>query len=260
MGVLFEQFSSDPIKGKDVTIERKYGEEFFISERDEIYCYAGMLLKDDQNAIDSLYTRPYYMNGKHSTDEGVTDKILGFHRIVDGRIVLDNYVDNRWSADMMYKQLNAVIRYPSAETYYGVLVNHEEDKDLTSVVFGLTYDELSQLTECYAKALGAYSAYRQYPRVTRSVRSANRCDITNAWIPAKFPYITFAESDCDFSHISLWGFYRYIQLLMNRSIQSPFGQLLVKLGADPALLEKVLKIGCNVYGVKMITWDMLINY
>ena len=257
MGELFNQIPSDAIKGEDITIGERYGGEFYISEYDEIIHYSGVLMKEDNRDIKSQNMWPYYMNGKHSFDKSISDRIINFIRIVDGQIVLEDYVDARWYSDKMFKKIEAVVRYPSADTYYCVLVNRREDEALTRAVFGLTYRELSQLTECYAKALGTYNIFQQYPRVTRSVRSANLCDITNAWIPEKFPYITFAESSFDFSHVSLWGFYRHVQLLMMDSVQSPVGQLLINAGAEPELLEKVMNIGRNAFRKTMINWDMM---
>lgn len=256
MGELFNQTPTKAIKGEDITIGEKYGGEIFVSEYDELFCYSGVLKIADDRSIDILNKWPINMIGKHSSDILNAKGIINFIRIVDGRIVLDDFVDAQWCSDKLFKKIKATVSYPSVESYYSVIVNNDEDEVLTRAVFGLTYSELSRLTECYAKALGVFNGYQQYPRVTRSIQSANRCDITGAWIPKNYPYITFAESDRDLSHISLWGFYRHIQLLMRNSAKSLFGQLLIKFGAEPELLEKVINIGRKVLGKTIITWDM----
>lgn len=42
-----------------------------------------------------------------------------------------------------------------------------------------------------------------------------RYHITGIWIPPKFPYIAFNDSGYDFSHVSLFGFYRHIGALLS---------------------------------------------
>ena len=222
-------FIDNPIYDKTNNIYSLSLAKEYLCEEDTLLCYVGVLMKNNSRATDSLNIWPYYMRGKHSYDKLISNKIIDFIRLIEGCIVLDDYVDGQWRSEEKYKKIEAFIRYPSSESYYGVFVDRVEDEELTRIVFGLTYRELSRLTECYAKAWGIYNEYQHYPRVTRSIRSANLCDITGAWIPEKFPYITFAESGFAFSHVSLWGFYRYVQLMMNNDVHSPFGQLLIKM-------------------------------
>ena len=252
MGALFDSMPGDSIKGREFVICGQGNESVFISETDEVFCFAGIMLREDRLFPEHLNTWPYYMNGKHSTDATVKKQIMGFKRITDGRISLDRYVDE-WLENTHYKQINAHVRLPSADTYYAVYMEHEENEALTRAVFGLTYYELSQLLECYARTVGEYTDYFQYPRLTRSVRAVNFCDITEAWIPVKFPYVTFAESGYEFSHVSLWGFYRHVQLLTKNSMKSIFAQVLLNAGLDQKVLGRLFEIGRQDFLSKTIT-------
>ncbi len=128
-------------------------------------------------------------------------------------------------SERKYKQLSSyIVRMPVANTCYFAIEKRietnnswyfEENEELSRSCFGLTYRELEYLVRVYAETFGKYNSYVQYPRITRSMNKDNFCDITGIWIPPKFPYITFASSEYSFSHVSLYGFYRHIGLLLS---------------------------------------------
>lgn len=72
-----------------------------------------------------------------------------------------------------------------------------------------------QVVKIYAHRLGIFNDYIQYPRITRSMKNDNFCDITGLWIPPKFPYITFNGSGDTYSHVSLYGFYRHVDIMIS---------------------------------------------
>lgn len=144
------------------------------------------------------------------------------------------------------KKVNIGIRFPAVDTYYGVMYDGQEDEILTRAVFGLTYQEIQIVLEAYAKILGTYNIYIQYPRLTRS-RGVNYCELTDVLIPEQFPYITFDESEYDFSHVSLRGFYRHLQLLTKRRLNSLVSKMLLQEGVEEELLKRVLDIGFRSY-------------
>lgn len=254
MSNLFEQYLGSGQLGKDITIG-DYFPEIFISDSGEVFCYTGIYLEEEPHQCRDLLMLPHSLCGKHSTDKTLVKKPKAFFRLADGCILLDDYVDARFGGHA-YKRIAAGIRFPTADAYYGVWIEHKEDAALTRAVFGLTYAELSMLLEGYAKTLGTFHDFAQYPRLTRSIRSNNRCDLTGLWIPERFPYITFQESPYMFSHISLWGFYRHLQLLTACKMTSAFSCTLLEAEVDPAVLQKLFVIGrsCN-YQVKA-SWDM----
>ena len=78
MGVLFDSYDVEPIIGKDITIG-KYFPEVFISESDEVFCYVGACVNDSKHSEQSLFVHPYYIEGKHSTDKHISEKIIAFY-------------------------------------------------------------------------------------------------------------------------------------------------------------------------------------
>ena len=256
MGELFDRYPGEVLRGKDITIGRE-DSSFFISERDEVFCYAGICLNEEDAIRRGLFIHPYYMDGQHSIDKKISARIRNFYRLADGCIYLDEYVDGCFWGDGNYKRLEVGLWLPSVDTYYGVLLDHQEDAELTRAVFGLTCYELQKLLEAYAKVFGTYNDYFQYPRLTRSIRSTNYCDMSDVWVPEKFPYITFKESGQDFSHVSLWGFYRHIQLLTDRRMNSVASQALLQSGADEDLLNRVFRIGRTCWHQEKVTKALL---
>lgn len=259
MGCLYDRFDIEPIKGKDITIGEHFP-EIFISESDEIFCYTGMCLKEKAESNQSLFMQPYYLKGLHSTDKLASKKILAFHRIIDGYIALDKYVDDEFYSDRLYKKIDCGVRFPSSDSYYAVLVDRAEDEQLTRRLFGLTHTELSDFLEAYGRVMGTFREYTQYPRLTRSPRNTNYCDITGVWIPDQFPYVAFKDSGYDFSHVSIYGFYRHIQLLTGYNMTSVFSRALLDQGADESTLDKIFKMDlCNSYHARILE-GTLTNY
>lgn len=252
MGELFDRFDVQSKKGKEITIGARFP-EVFISDTDEVFCYLGICLNDEDMCRKASFAHPYYMQGKHSTDQKIAKEIQGFYRLTDGCIILDEYVDNRFWGDRTYKKIEVGIRFPYPDTYYAVLVDRKEDKELTRAVFGLTYDEIESVLDAYAKTVGTYSEYLTYPKLTRSMRSANYCDLTDIWIPEKFPYIAFSESGYEFSHISLWGFYRYIQLFTGCKLSSAISRIFLKARVSEEILKRLFDIGRTIYYQTKVT-------
>ena len=252
MGELFNRFDVEVIQGKDITIG-DYFPEIFVSENDEVFCYGGICLSDRERRRQASFMHPYYMIGKHSEDALISDKISAFYRIAEGCIILDNYVDSHLYKERLFKKINAGVRFPQPDSYYAVFADRVEHDGLTRAVFGLTYEELTSLLEAYAKVMGTYSDYFTYPKLTRSVRNENCCDMTDAWIPEKFPYIAFSESGYEFSHVSLWAWYRHIQLLTGCKTDSTFSRALLKYGAAEDILNRVFTIGRSIYYQTKVT-------
>jgi len=247
----FDLYEAIEQQGSEITIPDHFPAIYF-SEDNDVYCYIGIFLNDTQRDV-RLHMNPYYMHGKHSTDKKFAAQIKGFFRIINGYIAIDRFIDNQYR-DMKYKKIDAHIRFPlAAETYFGVLANREEDEMLTRAIFGSTYSELSSVIKGYAKILGTYNMYTQYPRITRSVRSMNYCDITDILIPEQFPYVTFNDSGYDFSHVSLWGFYRYFQLLINNSKTSQIGKAFLEADVSETVLEAMLRISDYPYYLSKVT-------
>lgn len=258
MGELFDHFEVEPIIGKDITIGDRFP-EVFVSETDEVFCYLGICLKDDEHRNRVSFMRHHYMRGKHSADKAISEEIKGFYRLIDGCIILDNYVDVEYHNKHRYKKIDVGIRLATpGSCYYGVLKSYDEEySELTRKIFGLTYDEITALLEAYAKMMGTYREFYTYPKLTRSIRNTNFCDMTELWIPETFPYVAFSDSGYDFSHVSLFGFYRHIQLLTGYKTNSLISQALMKSGLTEKVLKTVFDIGQGFFHQTKITRDVL---
>ena len=258
MGELFDSYDVLPVKGSDITIGKNFP-EIFVSDTDEVFCYFGICLAGDECWRKSLFMHPHYMQGRHSTDKEISKEIQGFYRIADGCIVLDQYVDNRFGRDRTYKKIEVGIKLLGPYTYYAVLMDRKEEENLTRAVFGLTHKEITQLLDAYAKVMGTCTEYITYPKLTRSMKATNYCDMVDLWIPETFPYIAFCESGYDFSHVSLWGFYRHIQLLTGCMLDSVFSQVLMKAGASEKVLKQVFNVGRAFYSQTKVTRTVLMQ-
>lgn len=254
MGVLFDQYPGKEMKGSEITISASK-EMLFVSERDEVFLYTGICVNEEYAQRKGLDFVPFMMDGLHSTDRKISGRIRNFYRISDGCIYLENYVDDFCYKDKMFKQIVGRVHLSKNCTDYGVVVDHQEDTVLTRAVFGLTFRELSELVAASTKVLSRYGNGSWFPRLTRSLHSDNHCELTGAWIPAKFPYIAFSESGYDFSHVSVWGFYRLIQLLTYRSLDSKVSKEYMDVGIDKDLLNRVFRLGYNFYESSICRFD-----
>ena len=251
MGHLYDRFDIEPIKGKDITIGEHFP-EIFVSQSDEVFCYVGVCLNDNEHHRRAVFMHPHYMVGKHSTNDKISKEILGFYRVAKGCIFLDNYLDAGIHSNSQYKKIECGIQFPTTDSYYSVIVNCEDDVELTRGVFGLSHDEITSFLDAYAKTMGTYNDYASYPKLTRSTRTSNFCDMTDIWIPERFPYVAFRESGYDFSHVSLWSFYRHIQMLTGYDIDAAFSRVIIKSGANVEVLKEILNMNiCYPYLTKV---------
>ncbi|GIO86149.1 hypothetical protein J25TS5_30810 [Paenibacillus faecis] len=228
---LYQTIDSPEEIGKDILLPDYTSKPMYLSQGGEFFCYSGIYLRDNEKI--SFHSWPYYLGGTHSTNQ---EKLIkGLFRIKNGCILLTGFVDHEFYNNSTYKQLkDYVISLPTVNTsYFGIEkrieTEHawyfEENIELSRACFGLAYSELEYLVEVYAKRLGTYNSYFQYPRITRSLKNDNFCDITGLWIPAGFPYIAFNESGYDFGHISLFGFYRHVNAMLSIGTNTIFSQI-----------------------------------
>ncbi len=255
MGKIFDRYDAAPVKGKDITIGSIFP-EVFVSDTDEVLCYTGVCLRDILR-IRNLFAQPYYIQGVHSNDPEIVNGIKGFYRITDGCVVLDSYVDNLFHGSRTYKKIDAIVAFSGYKKCYAVCVDGEEDKALTRRIFGFTADEIDSLLKAYARTVKIYREDSAYPKLIRSKKYEHFCDIANFWIPEEFPYVAFCESEYDFSHVSLWGFYRHLQLLTGCRADSPISRALLKFGVDERVLKRLFDIGSASFHHTKVTKDIL---
>ena len=242
-----KEYTTDEISVRD------FGSTFLISSNAALYCITSVGRNCDRGPNVNCIPMPY--KGK---------KLIKMDNLISlesGCLYYDSTFDEKYNRIILntvhYKYLDAHLSLPSGSKMdYGVVVpfvgnenegkRYVENDQFTRRIFGMTYSELNNLIDGYAEVFNTGNSYNRYPRITKSGQRDNYCDLTNAWIPKGFPYITFAESDYDFSHVSLYGFYRYMQLLSSRSIRSPLSNALRNSGVHNDIIEILNEI--SVFG------------
>ncbi len=131
------------------------------------------------------------------------------------------------------------------KNYYGIHdKNRNLNKQATISAFGFTFEELSEIIQAYCKTFRIYGY--QEGRITFSKTNDNQCDLTGNTIPQGFPYITFAPSDCLWSHISFIGFYSHLSLLIKNGNESALYRSMIDSGCPEELLKRVIEIPSQV--------------
>lgn len=240
---LYESITSDVKLGSEIHIDDR-DDLFFVSERNHVFCYTGIQFKNGRNVSISCIPSPEYIYSE-------IDNISNFITIENGCLLFNTFINVGYYKEQLFKQINCILNLPSSISSYYSVENYidenngrkyEKNSEMTIEVFGLCYEELDALLNAYSKVVGSFSQYDRYPRITRSIKKDNFCNLTGLWIPKKFPYITFNAGNCDFSHVSLWGFYRYIGLLSCHDIKSVFCKALLNNGADNKVLLKIVNM------------------
>ena len=130
------------------------------------------------------------------------------------------------------------------DNHYGVFgENHNLNREATISAFGFTFEELTKLLKAYNEVFGM-NRYREV-RITFSGTRNNDCELTGNTIPRNFPYITLSEP---WSHISLFGFYSHLSLLMNNGDQSVIYEVMIKSGCPDELLKRLMTIPYQLRG------------
>ncbi len=207
----------------------------------DIIIYLGAISKESREMF--IGGCPFWLEGKHSTDEAVNKAIRGFYRLENGVIFQDSFLDNDTLFPFEVIESNEYVDLPvAASSYFGICAfeTHKENSIATRQAFGLTYEELDSVLGAYGEFFKLGNCYQRFPRITRATQRDNCCDLSNAWIPRNFPYITFDESDCLFSHVSLGAFYEHLRLLLLHGSRSAVWRAMVRLGAEEELLERIV--------------------
>lgn len=245
---LYESIDAPALKASEIALPKNMDGVFYVSESGELYCYAGAYTPGKGNVC--FQCSPYYAVGKKPKQ--VEKQIKGFFRLENGCILLDKFVDQHYESDELIKEVSDyILRLPTLNNCYFAVEKRietggswyfEEKPEVTRHIFGLTFEELEYFMGIYAETFGLKNDYSQYPRLTRSLKRDNFCDLTKLWIPAGFPYITFAESGFDYSHISLFGFYRYVGMSVATGINSGAYRLLTHQSLAKSIINRILQI------------------
>ncbi|BCG58522.1 hypothetical protein [Paenibacillus sp. URB8-2] len=153
-----------------------HGPALYLSERGALFCYMGIISREGNGT--SVDGWPYYLRGKLA--EKSKKLIKGFYRLQAGCILMTNFLDHEFYSKTKFKRVkNYIVSLPVASSCdYGIVrrINSEhssyfeENEAMSRACFGLTYGELKQAVEIYARRLGVFNEYIQYPRITRSMK------------------------------------------------------------------------------------------
>lgn len=148
--------------------------------------------------------------------------------------------------DEHYKILDDkwLITPSGADSYFGVISrgDRQEDAELTRTLFGATRREIEQAATALAPIVGRqHHEMLRLPRTTFSKTRDNTCDVGSYLIPKNFPYIAFDGANSDWSHVSLYGFYRVLDFLCPPHRSSPVEKALLEAGIDKLLLSSLVE-------------------
>lgn len=191
-------------------------------------------------------TLPYYSVSVAARSPDGRDS-YGFVKLSSGALRYSGF----FRANSHYRVLNnRILTLPrGANNYFGVIDSdsREEDPGLTRDLFGGTIDELLTVATAFGKVCGRYREHTGLPRVTFSNSRENACEITGSLIPRQFPYVAFAQSQYEWGHVSLFGFYRLLSLTCSSTGDSPIHAALLAEGVDPNTLDRFIEAG-RMYG------------
>lgn len=243
MESIYQRIEEEEIMCKDVLLPECFP-AIYIDEYDKIYCYYGIL---DKNRF-LLESYPYWL--KKQSPVEAKKHIRGYFRVENGLILIDEkFIDEKslFKKEVKCKKITAKIQLSGPNNMsYGICYekSKEIEEELTKKIFGISYDDLSQLmyhfNDCFKMI--KQSCYSRFPSITRSIHSDNYCDITEIWIPAGFPYIAFSKSGEYYSHISLYGFYQQVKFITLNDLSSSISKKLIENGLNPEILKNVFII------------------
>jgi hypothetical protein len=128
--------------------------------------------------------------------------------------------------------------------YFGVMSKEErrEDVDATRALFGGTSEDITRVAAALSRVIGrGYHDAMRLPRTTFSKTRSNQCDFSGCLILKDFPYIAFDQSQCPWSHVSLYGFYRLLSFLCFEKAGNPLRAAMLKSDVTEGLLDMLIK-------------------
>lgn len=216
---LYDCIDSKPLEGNDFVYSRNE-HNVYIDQNDKIICYLGNRVE-----IDSKF---------------IINKNYNVVTLNRGCLLLDKNInsnDNYFSKEI-YKKIDCDIILPGIyNNAYGIenirnidknrVNEHNDYKDyIEEYIFGIKCCDLDLVLDTIYKInasdrqmeLNDSYHFGRYPRITRSIKKDNKCGLTGLLIPKGFPYIAFDENGEELAYISLWGFIRFIKLILKITI------------------------------------------
>lgn len=210
------------VRGAAIDLSTWSSEGIAVDQNGNVRCILGY------RSVEQPFDLPYYSPLVAVRDADGRES-RRFVELGHGTLTMSRFLDS----DTYYRVLeDRYLVLPTAtSSFFGVVTAgaREEDEGLTRSLFGGTYEEI----ETAAAAVGSLTGRLHHevvrlPRLTFSKSKMNSCDLTGCLIPKNFPYIAFEESQYDWGHVSLFGFYRLLALLCystkNNAIVNALGE------------------------------------
>lgn len=221
----------------ELSIDAWEHDSIAVSSSGEAFFYVGYRREDQPHDI------PYYAVSVAARD-GRKEDSRRLVRFIGGTLTFDFFLRAHETYQLIDDRFVAL---PSgADSYFGVLIkgSRAEDENLTRQLFGATINELSAVAAAFGELTGRVSrSYSEAGRVTFSRSRNNDCDVSACLIPRNFPYLAFEQAQYDWSHISLYGFYRLLAFLCSGGRESPIKRGLLDAGLEGELLHRLIKCG-----------------
>jgi hypothetical protein len=195
------------VRGSDIDLSTWFSGKIAVDQNGDVRCVLGY--RKDEQPVDVPYYSPLVaMNSADGRDS------RRFVELRHGALTMSRFLDS----GTLYRVLDDryLVLPTGASSYFGVVAKgtRKEDEELTRLLFGGTYDEIEAVAAAVGSITGRlHQDVVRLPRLTFSKSRINSCDLTGCLIPMKFPYIAFEESQYDWGHVSLFGFFRLLSLL-----------------------------------------------
>lgn len=188
-----------------------------------------------QNFVSSSYCYNVFKGGLAHDAKHVYFIALENGALIERRVAVQEITDEVISTEFY-------VKFPQKMSPYFAVFNkgtRELDVNKTRKVFGLTCEELNKILPVVSLVLfntgPLKSDMLRGMRITSSY-SKNSCELTDAWIPSDFPYITETEGN-NISHLSLYGFYKLIGTICGP--YSLLGTALIEGGVKEDVLTRI---------------------
>lgn len=232
--------------GKSIDLSKWYGHEIVLDTNSQVHCVLGYRSENEPHDI------PYRPPCVAALDRDGRSS-FGFIELRRGVLCRTHFFKD----DDYYRVLeDRLLVLPiGSNSYFGVISRDDrsEDESLTRCIFGGTYREIEAVAVAFANIAGrTYDEGIHPPKLTFSKSRNNRCDLTGCLIPREFPYIAFEAAQCDWSHLSLYGFYRILSFLCRSA--GLVAQALLKSGITEETISRMVENGKDPFPLKALEY------
>tara|TARA_R110002072_G_scaffold238769_2_gene396371 strand:- start:293212 stop:293973 length:762 start_codon:yes stop_codon:yes gene_type:complete len=207
-GIKFDDIDGSAIAERDLDLD---GIRFHpVIYADDRICFFHDQIYDGD---DDQFIRRRYRRSSQRLDD-----CQSYIQLSGGRLFRTSSFERTFDTDKPVKimeQFSVLLPDGGSDVGFRVLdrKNDEVHEPLTRLFFGMCEYELRQLTAVFSDLFHGREFDQRGGRVTASRTRDNSCDLSNRLIPARFPYVAFANSDHFGGHIAIGTFYDTLSFL-----------------------------------------------